>query len=710
MSTHRLLIRGLMPLLLLFGCLLQPLSAQQDPRALDPADLFFQAWLIIRDAEKLEEEKKHSDAWQKYRQAAKYYNILSRYHKNWKPHLVQSRVESTAKSINDIEPKAAAEIAGRKAKTRDLVEGGPSSGQGSASGNERQSSLPLTQEQRQLQKYERDSMRLRGQLTRVRSQGNARNRNLEQRLIQQINDKEQAIRSLRNNLARAPLQRDVKQLDRKNRTIKAELAITARALKESQRRLKASEKLSRERQDELDLALREKAKLVTNMQQQQGVNNRVIRELRKELKNVSTLLENTRRELGESKAESARLHRSLTQAQATIQELTKERDDLRTERDTIRSILEKSDSAGVQKLIAENMRLGKELKEALDRVGFLERTNNTTKDELIEAKRDLAVAKTRIMQYQQQQSGYGRRIKALESQLHDAEAQLAKGGGNPAQNANAEEVEILRTTVKRLIASQERRRTAEKILWETYKKSKNTIVGMTEAFNDIRKAKVELTPQEKKLITYRRPDGEFTTRPERVSPDHARIHANALETEIATYTPLMKRAFEKGRFEAARQILEDMDERFPGHFPTLCNRGIVELKTNNYPAAAEIFNEAITMRENSSYAHHMLGLALYQNSDFDGSRNAFQRALDIKPNAGAHFYLGNLAGVGRRYTQAKEHFQNAIKLDPTMAEAYFNLSILAWQQKLIKEATEYYRQALEQGAQPDPKHEQKLGM
>ncbi len=87
MSTpHHLPIRGIVSLLLLIpmflGCFVSPLSAQQDPRALDPSDVFFQAWLEIQRAEKLEKKGKFSEAWQKYRQAAKYYDVLNRFHKN----------------------------------------------------------------------------------------------------------------------------------------------------------------------------------------------------------------------------------------------------------------------------------------------------------------------------------------------------------------------------------------------------------------------------------------------------------------------------------------------------------------------------------------------------------------------------------------------------------------------------------------------------
>ncbi len=41
-------------------------------------------------------------------------------------------------------------------------------------------------------------------------------------------------------------------------------------------------------------------------------------------------------------------------------------------------------------------------------------------------------------------------------------------------------------------------------------------------------------------------------------------------------------------------------------------------------------------------------------------------------------------------------------------DAYYNLSVLHLQQKRKKDALEFYRKALDNGAKPDPDHEQKL--
>ena len=718
-----------------FGAMTSDVSAQVDtaenPQALDPADVFFQAWLTIRDAEKLEKEKEYGDAWRKYQQAAKYYDTLSRFHNNWKPHLVERRIKSTTASIKEIEPKAAAQIAGEQNKTKDLVEGGTTSPDAGGSGSgdaiiptprknpsatiPRIARNPADQKvARRLQVLERENQRLKNELAKSRrNPSRSSNRAEEKRLVDQISKRDAELTTLKNILARAPLQRDMDQLTRQNRTIKAEIEITARALKESQKQLSDAHKEAAKYKENAELAKRRAEEIKKDMEAQKKIDNRVVRELRKELDTVTKMLEFTRNELGAANNKIARMQKTLEESEATIDELTKERDELRTERNTLASVLRANDSEGVQKLIAENMRLGRELKETQDRMEFLEKSNNATKDELIAARNDLAVAKNRILRYQQEQSSQNQRIKSMKQQLKDAELDLAaarsESGDSPDTQTKSEETEILRSTVKRLMAIQERQRTASKILWETYQKSQAKVAGLPEFIRDIRDTEIKLTEQEKSLLAYRRPDGEFTS-PQRVSLSHARTHASALEKEIATYQPLIKRAVAKGRFEGARQMLEDMDERFPGHFPTLCNRGVVELKTQNFDAANEFFSEAITMRENSSYAHHMLGITYYEQKDLDNARKSFQRSIDLKPdNATAQLYLGILAGAGKRYKQAEQHFLTAIKLDATLNEAYFNLSVIYLQQKKKEEAKNYYAKALENGLAPRPEHERNLG-
>ena len=435
MSTSHLLLRGLAPLILFFGFLISPVAAQQDPRALDPSDVFFQAWLTIRDAEKLEKSGEFNEARLKYKQAAKYYNVISRFHKNWKPHLVEARVKSTQEAIIGIEAKAMKQIAQNNAKTQDLVEGGPSKSPPAnkqiGSGHKKQpvpNVKPVTPppskvatytqainrgQQRQLTNLTRDNQQLREQLARAKRKSKKGETAEQQRLIKKISAKDKEIATIRNLLARAPLQADMDKLAKKNRTLKYEIDLTALSLKGTNDRLAKEQKKVKKFQEEAELAQRRAEQIQKNMDAQSGVNNRVIRELRKELKTVTAVLKNTRSELGKANTKMAQMQLTLSQANSTIQELTEERNALRNERDTLANILKKNDAAGVRKLITENMRLGKELKETTDRLEFLIKKNDVTQDELLEAKRDLAVAKTRIRRYQKERTRHGKANSAM---------------------------------------------------------------------------------------------------------------------------------------------------------------------------------------------------------------------------------------------------------------------------------------------------------
>ena len=711
---------------MLLGAFTCELDAQEDPAAVDPADIFFQAWLEIKRAEKLEEESKFSDAWQKYQQAYSYYSVLNKSHKNWKPNLVKSRIASTEESMKRIEPNATAELASNKIKTQDLIEGpqpGSPSGSGAGSGYQ---SAPSSRNNSttgratidpstvaRLDKLEKENKELKTKLeTAASNDQNAKSKlddTERKRLNELITKKDREIAMIRDVLARAPLQQDMNRISQQKTTLEQEIKITARALKSSQQKLTEAQQNAENFRQEAELAKNRAEKIQQNMQQQGAVNNELVRGLRDELKTVTEMLEQTRNELGSANSRIEKMQLSLNESQETIKELTKERDSLLKERNLLAETLKQSDSKGIQGLITENMRLGTELKEALDRLDFLEENQNATKDDLTKAHTNLALAKTRILKYQKEQAIQSETIQSLESQLRDAQSALSSAKANDGAYTNPDEVKTLRGTVDRLLAAQERRRIGEKILWNTYQKSIAKIDGLSKAISDIRNIKINLTDKEKEFVSgHRHPDGEFSNS-DRVSLAHARAYGNALESETLYVEDLIIRHFERGRIQAAHSVLIDINERVPGNYRILCKLGVVEMKLGHYNKAIARLDEAITMRENSGYAHFMMGIAQYKNKEVDDAQNSFERSLILKPdNARAHLYLGNLAGAAKRYQQAEEHFLSTIKINPSLADAYYNLSVLYLQQKRKQDALSYYQKALNNGAQPDQALENKL--
>lgn len=715
---------------LFVGAFSPHLKAQENPASLDPADIFFQAWLEIKRAEKHEQNNEFDEAWQKYHQAYNYYGVLSKFHKAWKPNLVDSRIKSTEASMLKIEPQATAEITNRRKKTEDFIESpargstGPSKTT-NGSGYTTSPTLQSTGQDKNVQSnisklniLEKENEDLRKKLSASLSRAKASKAQDEELRLQQnerkrledlIKQKDREVAMVRDVLARAPLQQDMNRLSQKNETLEQELKLTARALQSSQQKLTEATAAADVYREQTELAKERAEQIRKNMVQQGETNNEVINGLRNDLKAVTATLEKTRAELGSANKRIKDMQASLNQSQTTITELTKQRDKLRVERDTLATTLKKNDSKGIQGLISENMRLGTQLKESMDRLSYLEKRQDATKDELVTARNDLALAKTKIINFQREQTAQNKTIKSLEMQLKDAQSSLSKAKLDNGQFSNEEEISTLRGTVKRLLASQERRRMAEQILWDTYTKSKIKIEGLSEAINDIRAISINLTDEEKKYVeTHRRPDGEFTN-PERVTIAHAQSHAEALESETSYVEGLIIRHIEKGRTQAAHSVLIDINERVPGNYRILCKLGVVEMKLGRYTNAIDCLDEAITMRDNSSYAHFMLGVAQYKNKDLKGAEEAFEKSLTINPdNPRAHLYLGNMAGAAKLYEKAESHFLSTIKLNPSIADAYYNLSVLYLQQKRKEEAQSFYQQALNNGAQPDQALEKRL--
>jgi len=712
----------------LLGAFSPHLKGQENPAALDPADIFFQAWLEVKRAEKHQEKNEFDEAWQKYQQAYNYYDVLSKFHKGWKPSLVASRIDSTEASMNKIQPEAKAEITNREKKTEDLIERptlDAGLNDGKASGYTSRPPLRSSNRDAQydaniarLRQLEQENMELRSKLnTSANDIKSIKAQNSQIKLSQTerarlenlIKQKDREVAMVRDVLARAPLQQDMTRLSRKNETLEQELKITARALQSSQQKLVEAEQAAEGYREQTELAKKRADEIRHSMSQQGNANNEIINGLRNQLKAMTATLEKTREELGSSNRRINEMQISLKESQATITELSSQRDKLRVERDTLANTLKKSDSKGIQGLISENMRLGTQLKESLDRLSYLEKNQDATKDELVTARNDLALAKTKIINYQRNEAAQSKTVKSLEMQLKDAQSSLSKAKIETGQYANEDEITTLRGTVKRLLAAQERRRMGEQILWDTYHKSKVQIEGLSKAINDIRKITINLTDEEKKYVaSHRQPDGEFTN-PERVTMAHAKSHADALQSETSYVEGLIIRHIEKGRTQAAHSVLIDINERAPGNYGILCKLGVVEMKLGRYNKAANCLDEAITMRENSSYAHFMLGVAQYKNKKLKEAENAFEKSLVINPdNPRAHLYLGNMAGAAELYEKAENHFLSTIKLNPSLAEAYYNLSILYLQQKRKEEAVSYYQKALNNGAQPDQALEKRL--
>ena len=105
----------------------------------------------------------------------------------------------------------------------------------------------------------------------------------------------------------------------------------------------------------------------------------------------------------------------------------------------------------------------------------------------------------------------------------------------------------------------------------------------------------------------------------------------------------------------------------------------------------------------------MLALALMTLGDLAAAREPANRSVEITPeDPVAQMMLGAVCFRLSETREAETHFKAAISADPMLSEPYFNLAVLHAREKRLDRAREYYTQALERGAVPDPGLEKSL--
>jgi len=124
--------------------------------------------------------------------------------------------------------------------------------------------------------------------------------------------------------------------------------------------------------------------------------------------------------------------------------------------------------------------------------------------------------------------------------------------------------------------------------------------------------------------------------------------------------------------------------------------GMICMRTDRVPAAAEHFARATRLRTEFAEAHGNLGAALTELGRFDEAVTSFQSALTLKPDQpDTHSNLGAALARMGRLDEAAGAFREAVRLRPKFAEAITNLGAALAKVGQIDEAIAQYRQALE---------------
>jgi len=530
-------------------------------------------------------------------------------------------------------------------------------------------------------------------------------------LSRQVEAAEANVRSLRAQLAAAPVRSEMDALNKQIEQLEQEREAMGMALKTSRGQhtealskieiLSADMDIMRKQAEDLRQA---EANLNRDLEKERKVANDVVKGQRKQMESLEKALEEKSMELEQAHGQIASLKIQLEQSHEAFAELREERDGLLLERDQMAALLKLNEAGRIEQLIEQNMGLAKDLREANEKVERLNKDNNAAKDDVVDALRDLAIAKSQINRLRQENREQSRRLEELTEKLKGEEAALAKG----EVDADPAEVEMLREVIRRQLRVQEHRRQAKEVIVEAAKQLGKQDERLEEAIEILDGAEMALTPEEQKLVADQQVDGEF------VSPfarDRATVGraTSELNREMESYDRAATKAYLAGRLLPTRELFELMVEQNPGHVPALCKLGVVQLKLEEPLEATESFRRAVELDDNNPYAHRMLGYAHMKIGDLAAAERHVKRGVELAPDdTQGYRLLGTIAYRLGDTAAAEEAFKSAISADPVPSEPYFNLALIYAKSGRLEDGLERYNQALERGAVPDPALQRKL--
>ncbi|MCX8238359.1 MAG: tetratricopeptide repeat protein [Akkermansiaceae bacterium] len=692
---------------LVLAALLTVTSWAQTPEELarlDPAELYFQAWSLVKEGEELEKKEDFVGSFTKYRKARAFFDIIKVASPDFRKESLKFRSESTTKAMETIHEKALAQQKKRQDKNSTplleipgetkprLVVPGEIDPSGASS--------------QKIQDLQQAITRLKSELARYPNQRDSNSA----RLRRQIRDLESEL----SRTAAIPLRDQVRELNQQIEQLRRErdamsLARDAAVAKQARtlRRLEAN-------QSALAAAKVEEQRLLAVIEKQTRINGRVVEGQQEQIDALKVIIKEKDALITESNKTVKDLRTQLDQSESMVTELRQERDGLIEERDQMKSLLKMNEGDRIQKLITQNVTLSKELNEAKANLDLVQKDATSSKEKILYAKQALVVAKAKIQNLQKANTQANLRMERLEKRLEQAEEDLlAQLNGGQLNRRGQEEVFMLRGVIDKLKAKVAAQQGAAKLLLDQGERMGEKDATWKAAMARINgDEKMELTIPEMELLerTIVNPNITSNIRPTREEYIEGQTRLREFKQDL---NQLSRRLFAKGDFQAARGNLQLIVDEDPGAWEAMINLGIVQLRLQDQISASQQFRQSILVAGDRQvpFAHFMLGDALYRQGLYADAADEIRRSLSLdSENPKAHVLLGNIAAKTNNLNDAEFHLKEAIAQDPGIKEPYYNLSLIYLGKEQQEEAKKYYTDYLRKGGAGDSALGARLGL
>ena len=433
-----------------------------------------------------------------------------------------------------------------------------------------------------------------------------------------------------------------------------------------------------------------------------------------------------------AKKRNTELEQELVKVKSSTDSIDAQRAELKIERTRIEELLNGVSDNDVKKLLAENLKLKKQLSEARTEVQRLSSEKERDAEQIATLRNKIKGVEERLAAIQQENSEYQERIADLSSKLKITENNLSKAlespkGKDSIAQAALIENKTLRNIVKRQIMQQAWRKQAKELVLEELTRQGVASRGLINQIEKLAGKGTVLTAQEQELlkesllgdlgkksglILVQGNEQQPITYPELAPNNEGELTRVGLNENLTQYVATIAYDFAKENYKECAKHYEEILKIVPANVYTIRNLGIVKMRLGENQEAEQLFKKAAQIEPENGYSHFILGVYYYRIGLDDLAIKSIDEGLKMSPeNAKAHHYLGAICIKQGLRERAIKEFENVITIDPSFGDAYYNLAYLYATEnpKRLDLARECYLRAQQNGTSADEAMDQALG-
>ena len=680
---------------------------------IDPSDLWFRAYVLMKEGEALESEKKALASYNKFVESKSLFDAVAREYPEFNPSIVRYRRKELGDKLLTLKNF----LRNGGPSTGAMPETGVNKGKLPSPGARLAGPMVKTPLQSQSSAGKPSAVKPGGELPSWNREfpnsslpgGNVPPRPNAIARPQQVPDPSMtqpptgspftdATRKIQEEFQQMDVR--IQQLESQNKNLDQEVSSKEAKLREMQQRTVEAQRREQDLLRRFELLKREK-----------GTDKNAVAQitlLKKQVNEALDALELVNRQNREILEELA-----ITRAQ--LAELREERDDLEKERNQLAAIIESSgdSSKAVLRLTVINNKLRQDLTKARGYAETLAKFNGDQRAEV-------EILKQKVVEITQQRQELIKENERHESHIAELEnrlKQMSRGVVEMDVGSSAEALEenrLLRGVVLRQLRRQAQIKQARQMILsqldELGVESESLLTSL-----DVISVGPGLSPEEKKLFKQPRVtemiEGlgvlvEGNEDGERV------VSLQDLDEELVQLQKVARLDFREGRYEGAARAYRKFLGYKPKNVEGICNLASVQMQLKDYDEAEKLLKQSLSIKKRNGRAYYLLGVVHFEQGNLDDALKNFDEGLEIDPkNAKAHNCVGVISNQKGWMKRAEEAFVKAVSIDPDYADAHFNLSILytTGEKPNRKKGKEHYHKALNLGLPRDAKIEEVLG-